>query len=76
MMIEKFTKYRTSDGQEHYSMAMAKQHVANEELRKSLNECWNIMAEAQDVLNFLSSRRVQVRAWLDLCDAMEKESLT
>lgn len=71
--IHEVKKWRTSDGVEHSSHAMAVQHIAMLALIEVLADNGLMTRDvAQDVLNILGSHRTDVRGWLDSCDAMEK----
>lgn len=75
MNIEKVTAWRTSDGVYHSGPKMAEQHIRNKRLADALQEIMDDKTDAQDVLNFLTGRRVEVVQFLAACDAMEKEAL-
>lgn len=75
LVIRKVETWETSDGVIHATHAMAEHYVLNREMVDELMSWIDVDAsKAQDILNVFTSRRPQVRIWLDACDKMEKAS--
>lgn len=72
MLVCKVTKWRTSDGVEHSSRAMADYHILTERLAADLKPYLDSAPEPHDVLNLISSRAKDIREWLDAGEHMTK----
>jgi hypothetical protein len=73
--IKRFTKFRTSDGREHDTKEMARQHLRNQELVE-LFEADSFSGrewDGQEIVNVITSNRALIRDFLDCCDAMERK---